>query len=129
MENGKIPNYRKAEILEKNYMNWKKSSLQFSGYFPIFSEFKEGYYLKNLSGNAVKLYLYLGLRTGNEDGKTWVSIETMASYFGKSKRTISDWLKELEKYNLVERMQMSPNDVSYTFLLPYGLDISRSENQ
>lgn len=128
MTDKKIPNHRKAKILEKNYMIWKKASLDYSGFFPIFSEFKEGYYLRNLSGNAVKLYLYLGLRTGNENGKTWVSIETMASYFGKSKRTVSTWLKELEDHKLVKRMQMSPNDVSYTFLLPYGLDITRTKH-
>ena len=128
MENKKISNTTRAKVLEKNFRTWKKASLDYSGFFPIFSEFKEGYYLKNLSGNAVKLYLYLGLRTGNEDGKTWVSIETIANYFGKSKRSISTWLTELENHQLVERMQMSPNDVSYTFLLPYGLDVSHTKD-
>lgn len=120
--NKNIPNYRQAEILESDYKTWKKSALEHGGYFPVFQPFKESFYLKNLSGNSVKLYLYLGLMSGNSNGKTWVSIDTMAKYFGKSKRTISQWLKELEEYKLVKRMQMEPNGVAYTFLIPYGLD-------
>lgn len=123
--NKEIPNYRQAEILENNYKEWKQDSLE-NGFFPIFQSFKEGFYLKNLSGNAIKLYLYLGLMSGNETGKTWVTIDTMAKYFDKSKRTISGWLKELEKYKLVQRMQMEPNSVAYTFLLPYGWDYLNS---
>jgi DNA-binding transcriptional ArsR family regulator len=117
--NKKIPNYRKAEILEREYKEWKEVSLEHEGYFPIFQPFKESFHLKNLSGNALKLYIYIGLMSGNYNGKTWVAIDTMAKYFGKSKRTISDWLKELEKHKLVKRMQMEPNGVAYTFLLPY----------
>ncbi|RXY97530.1 hypothetical protein DMO16_24325 [Fictibacillus sp. S7] len=73
--------------------------------------------------------MYLGLMSGNETGKTWVTIDTMAKYFGKSKRTISVWLKELEKYKLVERMQMEPNGAAYTFLLPYGWAYSELDEE
>lgn len=117
-----LPNYRKADFLEQRYSSWKASSLEKGGYFPIFSAFKEDFLLKKLSGNAVKLYLYLGLHSGNDTGKTWVSIENIAKYFGKSPRTVSNWLQELEEAELIERMQMEKNGVSYTFLRPYSND-------
>lgn len=116
----KIPNRRQAEMNRENYKEWKHVALSKFGYFPIFQPFKETSLLRNLSGNALRMYVYLGLRTGNETGETWVSIETMADYFGKSPRTISGWLKELEKAQLIERFQLKPNEVAHTFLLPYG---------
>jgi hypothetical protein len=117
-----LPNHRKGDIFEKNYSIWKSNSLKTSGYFPIFNGFKENYYLKNISGNAIKLYIYLGLHTGNETGRTWVSIENIAKYFEKSPRTISYWLKELDEAHLIERLQMEKNGVSHTFLRPYNSD-------
>jgi len=42
----------------------------------------------------------------------------MANVLGKSPRTISNWLKELENKNLIIRMQLRPNGVTHTFLLP-----------
>jgi DNA-binding transcriptional ArsR family regulator len=127
VKNKKIPNYRIAETNENEYGAWKKNALQHYGYFPVFQPFKEDFLLKNLSGNAVKLYIFLGLMSGNESGKTWVSIETMAKYFNKSKRAISQWLSELEKSHLIERMQMEQNGVAYTFLKPYGLGYAESK--
>ncbi|MBO1005917.1 helix-turn-helix domain-containing protein [Pseudogracilibacillus auburnensis] len=120
--NNGLPNYRKAELLEQDYSAWKSASLEKGGYFPVFNGFKEEYLLKNLSGNAIKMYLYLGLHSGNETGTTWVGIETIAKYFDKSPRTISYWLKELEEAELIVRMQMEKNGVSYTFLRPYEND-------
>lgn len=119
-QNKKIPNKRQAELNREDYKEWKNSALSNFGYFPIFQPFKETSLLRNLSGNALRMYVYLGLRSGNETGETWVSIETMADYFGKSPRTISGWLKELEKKQLIERFQLKPNEVAHTFLLPYG---------
>lgn len=116
----KIPKIQQAKINNKEYDQWKKFALSHFGFFPIFQPFKEGFILRNLSGNALKLYIYLGLMSGNETGETWVSIETMASYFKKSKRSISGWLKELEEAELVERMQLKMNESSHTFLKPYG---------
>ena len=115
-----IPNYQKAQSFEKQYSDWKSASLNKGGYFPVFTAFKERFLLKELSGNAVKLYLYLGLYSGNDTGKTWISIESMAKYFGKSPRTVSNWLRELEEAKLIERMQMEKDGVSHTFLRPYS---------
>ncbi len=115
-----IPKKRKAEILRKDYGIWKKKAFNRFGFFPIFQPLKESFLLKKLSGNAIKLYVYLGLVSANESGETWVSIETIAKYFGKSERTISYWLKELEKSDLIERFQLEKDGVAHTFIKPYG---------
>lgn len=124
----KIPNKRKAEINREDFSKWKRNALDNFGFFPVFQPLKETFILKKLSGNALRLYLYLGLMSDNNTGETWVSIDTMATYFEKSKRTISDWLKELEKAGLIERMQLKPNEVSHTFLKPYGVAHFNNEN-
>lgn len=118
-----LPNHRKAEIYRSNYTKWKGKSLDTAGYFPVFQPFKEGFLLRELSGNALKLYVYLGLHTGNKTGETWVTIESMATYFEKSKRTISTWLEELIAHDLIVRMQLTYNEPAHTFLLPYGYSI------
>lgn len=115
-----IPNYRKATMYRANYKKWKELSLDTVGYFPIFQSFKEEFLLREISGNALKLYIYLGLHTGNKTGETWVTIESMATYFKKSHRTISNWIDELIELNLIERKQLTFNAPAHTFLLPYG---------
>jgi len=115
-----LPNKRKADFYRENYARWKKSHFNSEGFFPIFQSFKESFLLRRLSGNAVKLYLYLGLMAGNETGETWVSISTMAKYFQRTERTINTWLKELEDAKLIKRMQMEPDGVAHTFLQGYS---------
>lgn len=111
---------RRAEILRKDYGIWKKEAFNRFGFFPVFQPLKESFLLKELSGNAIKLYVYLGLVSANETGESWVSIETIAKYFEKSERTISYWLKELEESDLIERFQLEKDGVSHTFIKPYG---------
>lgn len=115
----KLPNHVKAEIYKVKYKDFKVASLDTYGYFPIFVSFRDNLNLKKINGNALKLYIYLGLKSDNWSGETWVSIETMAEYFGKSKRAISNWLKELEEMNLIKRLQLNKDDVSHTYLRPY----------
>lgn len=119
LEDKKIPNVRKAKIYKMQYKQWKSVAIERDGWFPVFTNFKEDFFLRDLSGNAVKLYLYLGLHAKNETGECWVTIGTMAKYFEKSHRTISGWIKELEDAQLVKRMQLETNSVAYTFLRPY----------
>ncbi|KZO00488.1 helix-turn-helix domain-containing protein [Pseudobacillus badius] len=120
MDFDKLPNYRRAEIYRENYGKWKRNSLVHIGFFPVFQPLKEEFLLKKLSGNALKLYLYLGLNSGNTTGETWTSIDTIAKYFDKSPRAISNWIKELEDHQLIIRMQLAPNEAAHTFLKPYG---------
>ena len=119
MPKTKIPNYRMAEIYRGNHERWKKYKLSEKGFFPVFNSFKDNYVLREVSGNALKLYLYLGLMSNNQSGETWVTIESAAAYFDKTPRTISNWVNELERKNLIRKLQLKPNSVAHTFLLPY----------
>lgn len=120
MEFKHLPNAVKKEILQKNYALWKEKSFESEGFFPVFQSFKEEKILRDLSGNALKLYLYFGLRSKNKTGESWVSIDSISKYFDKSPRTISNWIKELEKKKLIQRFQLEVNGNSYTFLIPYS---------
>lgn len=116
----RFSNKQKASEYKEQYEYWKVNAISEFGYFPVFQPFKETFLLRNLSGNAIKLYLYLGLASGNYTGETWVSIETVAKYFDKSPRAISSWFRELEDAKLIERIQFKYDEVAHTFLRPYG---------
>ena len=76
--------------------------------------------LSNLSGGACQLYLYLGLHSKNLTGESFYDVKTMAKFFGKTSRTIQDWLDELQKKGLIYRTKVKYGGVTYTYLLPYG---------
>lgn len=109
----------KISIVTNDYSTWKKNSLQDAGYFIVFNGFLENNLLKNISGGALKLYIFLGISADNYTGESFYKIETIANYFEVSTRTISNWIKELEKLNLIYRSQIKFNSVSHTFLKPY----------
>lgn len=88
-------------------------------FFPIFENFKDKLYLKNLSGGALKLYIFLGIYSKYNSGESWYSIPSIAKYFNKSERTISYWIKELTQNKLIYRKQKSINTTSTTYLLTY----------
>lgn len=111
----------RAALHRKRFKVWKSTALQRFGYFPVFQPFRDTFLLRNLSGNAVKLYIYLGLMSGNDTGETWVTVETISAYFGKTTRAVSEWIRELENVGLLDRFQLKPNEAAHTFLVPYGL--------
>lgn len=104
----------------EKHKKWKTSRLEKPGWFPIFNEFLDQELLKKISGNGLKLYIYLGIHSKNDTGVSWHSLKTMAEYFGKSERTISTWLEELKKYGLIERIQPERNTSAITYLKPYN---------
>ncbi|MEG2985089.1 MAG: helix-turn-helix domain-containing protein [Peptostreptococcaceae bacterium] len=114
-----IKNSEKATHLQDNYREWKINSMNESGYFLVFQGFLENDTLKDISGNALKLYLYLGVHSNNFAGVVWHSNERIALYFNKSQRTIRGWMKELEDMKLIKRMRLQYDGIAYTFLLPY----------
>lgn len=118
----KVSNYEKAEQYKDNYRKWKDKGLSRQGYFIIFNSFIKNNFLKKISGNALKLYIYLGSHTDNYTGECWVSIDTIAKYFDRTPRAVSYWIKELEDLNLIRRQQLKPNDSSHTYLQPYPFD-------
>lgn len=115
-----LNNKKKAEHYKNTFNNWKTTKLlNNSGFFIIFNEFESKNILKHINGNALKLYIFLGIHSNNTTGDSWYSIETICNYFGKSPRTISYWIDELEKANLIRRMQLEVNKTAHTYLQPY----------
>jgi len=108
-----------AKMSKENYKIWKNNSLEYAGYFVVFNGFLEQKILKKISGNALKLYIFLGIKSDNYTGESFYSIKSMAEYFEKSERTINNWIAELEQLNLITRVQFKHNNVSHTFLQPY----------
>lgn len=123
MKDSKIfTNYEKAQNYKRNYSEWKNEGLNSQGYFLIFNSFIKNNILKQISGNALKLYIFLGSYTDNFTGECWISIDTIAKYFDRTPRAISYWIKELEEYNLIRRLQLKPNNSSHTYLQPYSFE-------
>lgn len=122
----KLTNSQKAELYKRNYSTWKQTGLDDNSYFLIFKGFIESNKLKNISGNALKLYIYLGMYSKNNTGEVWHSTNTIAKYFDKSERTIRTWSKELEDIHLIKKMQLEFNGISHTYLQPYNLGASRN---
>lgn len=111
-------NWVRSKRLRAEHSIWRKK--QFADkkpFFPVFKEFTE--YLEHLSPGAVTLFLYIGLYGNNQSGECYHSIETIAAFFHKTPRTISNWIAELEDIGLIERFQIEKNGVSHTFLRPY----------
>jgi len=114
-----------ARLDRENYKYWKKNNLNSSGYFIIFNGFKDNSYLKTISGNALKLYVYLGIHSNNETGESFHGVETISKYFGKSERTVYNWFNELVELHLIRRSQLIFNGPSHTFIQPYNTTIKK----
>ncbi|WP_332699362.1 helix-turn-helix domain-containing protein [Halalkalibacter lacteus] len=108
----------KATTLRKEHSQWRDTNfLNKKGFFPVFYDFKE--HLSRLSGGAVSLFIYFGLHANNQTGECFHSIDKISVYFGRSTRTISSWIKELEEEKLITRIQLEMNGTSHTFIRPY----------
>lgn len=113
----------KKEIFDNmrsSYSQWKEDLKELNKpFFAIHSDF-EYQFLRNISGGALKLYLYLGFRAKYQTGETWETIDNAAKFFRKDPRTIANWFKELEENGLIFRGQQGFNMKANTFLRPYG---------
>lgn len=108
------------EECREKYSTWKKNKKDIKlGYFSIYKSFCDEKILRDLSGNALKLYIYLGIHAKTDTGESWHSIDRIAEYFGCDKRSISRWFNELEEKRLVARIQKGYHRAANTFLLPY----------
>ncbi|TBL75986.1 helix-turn-helix domain-containing protein [Paenibacillus thalictri] len=108
------------EELKESYGSWKKEIQAMNKpFFAIHSDFKQ-LFLKDLSGGALKLYLYLGFHAKYYTGELWHTSEEISSFFGKDQRTIGIWFKELEDRGLIFREQKGFRMKANTFLKPYG---------
>lgn len=114
-----LSNNKKAKYYKENYNEWKKKSLDEIGFFLIFESFYNKNILSKISGNGLKLYIFLGIHSKNFTGESWVSIESISKYFNKTPRAVSYWIRELEDLGLIKRMQLEVDKSSHTFLQPY----------
>lgn len=112
----------------RTYEKWKQNGLRDSGYFIIFNGFLDNNILQKISGGALKLYVYLGIKSNNTTGESFYKIETMAEYFQVNTRTITNWINELKQNNLIARYQLKFNGVSHTYLRPYDAGFRGSSN-
>jgi len=119
---GKVYYEAEMERLREEYRKWKVLTQKINTpFFIIYNDFKEEH-LEDISGGALKLYLYLGFHSKNYTGESWHSVDAIAGYFGRDKRTIKGWFKELEERKLIKRIQRGFKWKANTFLLPYGKD-------
>ncbi|WP_078395873.1 helix-turn-helix domain-containing protein [Shouchella patagoniensis] len=123
---------KKNEIFEKHrneFMKWRNELQELNKpFFMIPTDFKH-IFLKDISGGALKLYLFLGFHAKYHTGESWYSLEQVGSFFDKDPRTIANWFKELEELGLVFRGQKGIMMKANTFLKPYGFSFYEVENE
>jgi hypothetical protein len=111
------PIFQKAR---NNYRLWRRyNKLNNKGFFVVYNDFKETNILSRISGNACRLYLYLGIVSKNETGESWHSNELIAEYFNCDIRSVKRWFVELQQVGLINRVQKGAMRRANTFLLPY----------
>lgn len=130
---GKVVYQGEMEELRTNHKKWKEERRsENTPFFMIYKDFKD-LYLKDISGGALKLYVYLGFHVNSFTGECWVSTENIAEFFGNDQRTIKKWIAELEEIGLLKRIQNGFKRVANSFLLPYTKEtesgIETSEGQ
>ncbi|MFC6163934.1 helix-turn-helix domain-containing protein [Lactiplantibacillus dongliensis] len=114
-------------ILSGQYAIWRKfSQEQVKGFFMLFSGFED--YLPFLSAGAIRLYLLYAIKSGNETGESWPSIQTMAEKLKTTERSINSWNSDLQDLGLIVRTH-NKHKSSSTFLQPtsdYVWDVKQS---
>lgn len=117
----------KANQLTKEHMEWREYNFKNKeGFYPIFADFKD--YLNELSPGAITLFLYFGMYSNNQTGECKHTLETIAKNLNRSVRTISNWIKELEEFELIKRIQLDYNSPSRTYIIPYTKKYFRDDN-
>ncbi|MGE7738803.1 helix-turn-helix domain-containing protein, partial [Bacillus paramycoides] len=110
--------------LKKSYSLWREKNKEINKpFFLIHNDF-EHLFLRDISGGALKLFIYLGFRSKYQTGESWESIDEISAFFGKDPRTISNWFEELENMGLITRKQKGFKMISTTFLRPYGFFVN-----
>jgi hypothetical protein len=100
----------------QSWRNWTKDNRK--GFFPIFNpEFQNR--IRDVSGSAIKLYLFLGAHTDSQTGECMVSIKTIEKHLNASRRSVLSWFAELKRYGLIIRIQPGFKRMTHTFMVPY----------
>jgi len=113
------------EHMKRDHREWRKNlQLEKTGFFPVFSNQIKPYLQGedgNPSGNAMRLFIYLGIHSNNETGEViGVNLRMMEQFFQCKLRTLQYWLEELEEAHLIKRVQAKFKGTSTIFLLPYS---------
>lgn len=118
---------KKFAELRQNHEIWKNKLMEMNKpFFMIPTDFST-LFLKDISGGALKLYIFLGLYSKYRSGESWYANDQIGTFFDKDPRTISKWFKELEDLGLIFRAQKGINMKANTFLLPYGFFINEEK--
>ncbi|MGE7219636.1 helix-turn-helix domain-containing protein [Priestia koreensis] len=109
--------------LRESYMYWRQDLQSLNKpFFMIPTDFKY-LFLKDISGGALKLYIYLGFHSKFYTGESWHTIEEISAFLEKDPRTVSKWFKELEDLGLIFRGQDGFKRKANTFLKPFGFSV------
>lgn len=107
--------------LRQEHAIWKNELMDISKpFFMIPTDFSH-LFLKDISGGALKLYLFLGFHSKYRTGESWYTNEQIGLFFEKDIRTVTKWFKELEDLGLIFRAQKGVMMKANTFLRPFGL--------
>ena len=83
-------------------------------------------HLADLEPGPLKLYLYFGFHSNNQNGSSWHSIETIAQFFNTQTRTINNWIKVLVDRKLIYR-ERSGHKSNTTYLIQYSTNLIKLE--
>lgn len=109
-------NAKPATLESTLYEEWLKSIKSAkTGYFLLSNKIEE--YLPLLTTPSIKLYLFYAIHADNKTGESFYSTEKIAQLLDVSKKTITNWNRELANTGLISRKQEF-NKSSLTQLLP-----------
>lgn len=112
---------------KEEYAAWKKELQEINKpFFMIPSDFQH-VFLKDISGGALKLFLFLGFHSKYHTGESWYTVEQVGAFFKKDPRTVANWFKELDDKGLIFRGQKGIMMKANTFLKPYGFRFDEIE--
>jgi DNA-binding transcriptional regulator YhcF (GntR family) len=112
---------------KENYSKWRNELQDINKpFFMIPSDFKH-LFLRDISGGALKLFVFLGFHAKYQTGESWYTADQVAAFFQKDPRTVANWFKELEDLGLIFREQKGFKMKATTFLKPYGFRFDEME--
>lgn len=113
--------YEDVAQVKDGYQAWRDEMKEGkTGFFPVFTNQMRPY-LKDVSGNAIRLYIYLGIHSNNMTGEViGTNVRMMEQFFDCSVRAVQNWLTELEKAKLIRRIQTKVKGAHFILLLPYS---------
>lgn len=109
--------------MRDSYADWKEQIFTMNKpFFPIHTDFQD-LFLKEISGPALKLYVFLGINSRYHTGESWFSSKEVSEFFDRDQRTVLNWFQELEKLGLIFREQKGFKMKANSFIRPYGFMI------